>query len=97
MTENLLKRQEFHGDSDKECKEYYIKSEDVREVYRVKDGKAELLDASTLSVSEENEVYMELSSFEEGYNRLEEIDGQLYEVMGDKHNRWITRRKAYLK
>lgn len=38
MAENLLKRQEFHGDSDKECKEYYIKSEDVREVYRVKDG-----------------------------------------------------------
>lgn len=97
MTEKLLRKEEYHGDSDKERREYYINPDDKREVYKVKDGKAELLDASKLTVDEENEIYLELSSFEEGYNRLEEIDGQLYEVMGNEHVRWIIRRKAYLK
>lgn len=68
----LIKR-ETYGEGE----EYYIDPSKVIEIYH--DG--ELVDYKTLSYSDQNFVDSLLDSFEEGYNQLEESNGELIEVM----------------
>lgn len=72
----LIERETWNGDASKGEKYYSDPSKEV-EIYH--DG--ELVDYKTLSYSDQNFVDSLLDSFEEGYNQLEESNGELIEVM----------------
>jgi hypothetical protein len=72
----LIERETWNGDASKGEK-YYSDPSKVIEIYH--DG--ELVDYKTLSYSDQNFVDSLLDSFEEGYNQLEESNGELIEVM----------------
>ena len=73
----LVKRETYGEGEEFEGEEYYIDPSKVIEIYR--DG--ELVDYKTLDHSDQNFVDSLLDSFEEGYNQLEESNGELTEVM----------------
>lgn len=73
----LVKRETYGEGEEFEGEEYYIDTSKVIEIYH--DG--ELVDYKTLSYSDQNFVDSLLDSFEEGYNQLEESNGELIEVM----------------
>lgn len=72
----LIERETWNGDASKGEKYYSDTSKEV-EIYR--DG--EPVDYKTLDHSDQNFVDSLLDSFEEGYNQLEEANGELTEVM----------------
>lgn len=73
---NLIERETWNGDSSKGEKYYADLSKEI-EIYR--DG--EPVDYKALDHSDQNFVDSLLDSFEEGYNQLEEVNGELAEVM----------------
>lgn len=73
----LVKRETYGEGEEFEGEEYYIDPSKVIEIYH--DG--EPVDYKTLSYSDQNFVDSLLDSFEEGYNQLEESNGELMEVM----------------
>lgn len=72
----LIERETWNGDASKGEKYYSDLSKEV-EIYR--DG--EPVDYKTLDHSDQNFVDSLLDSFEDGYNQLEEANGELTEVM----------------
>ena len=81
----FLERKEFLGD--RRGRSYKINTEDEREItyYKGFDDLDEF--------EQEDAISDALDAFEDGYNQLEEIDGQWYETGG---GRCLTiRRKAY--
>lgn len=72
----LIERETWNGDASKGEKYYSDSSKEV-EIYR--DG--EPVDYKTLDHSDQNFVDSLLDSFEDGYNQLEESNGELIEVM----------------
>lgn len=73
----LVKRETYGEGEEFEGEEYYIDPSKVIEIYR--DG--EPVDYKTLDHSDQNFVDSLIDSFEEGYNQLEEVNGELTEVM----------------
>lgn len=72
----LIERETWNGDTSKGEKYYSDLSKEI-EIYR--DG--EPVDYKALDHSDQNFVDSLLDSFEEGYNKLEEVNGELAEVM----------------
>lgn len=73
----LVKRETYGEGEEFEGEEYYIDPSKVIEIYQ--DG--EPVDYKNLSYSDMNFVDSLIDSFEEGYNHLEEVNGELVEVM----------------
>lgn len=73
----LVKRETYGEGEEFEGEEYYIDPSKVIEIYH--DG--EPVDYKNLSYSDMNFVDSLIDSFEEGYNHLEEANGELTEVM----------------
>lgn len=73
----LVKRETYGEGEEFEGEEYYIDLSKEIEIYR--DG--EPVDYKALDHSDQNFVDSLLDSFEEGYNKLEEANGELAEVM----------------
>ena len=73
----LVKRETYGEGEEFEGEEYYIDPSKVIEIYH--DG--EPVDYKNLSYSDMNFVDSLIDSFEEGYNHLEEVNGELVEVM----------------
>lgn len=72
----LIERETWNGDASKGEKYYSDLSKEI-EIYR--DG--EPVDYKALDHYDQNFVDSLLDSFEEGYNQLEEVNGELAEVM----------------
>lgn len=72
----LIKRETWNGDNSKG--EYYY-ADPSKEIEIYKDS--ELVDYKNLNHSDQNFVDDLIDSFEEGYNQLEEANGELAEVM----------------
>lgn len=73
----LVKRETYGEGEEFEGEEYYIDPSKVIEIYH--DG--EPVNYKNLSYSDMNFVDSLIDSFEEGYNHLEEVNGELVEVM----------------